>query len=127
MVKDGDVDGVGGGSLEHPRQWLSGRPEEARQPSWGTAKGRTHVDRAARPRPRTHARRGARPVARAPRRTRSPPGRGAAAARRAAPRPSRSRAARARHRSSRSSPFARVLWRGILSEGTVQDSGRGDK
>ncbi len=56
MVKGGDVGGFGGGSLEQPRQWLGAwwaglspwecraaqsrqaRPEEAHEPSWGTAK-----------------------------------------------------------------------------------------
>ena len=37
--------GIGGGSLEHPRQWLGAQwadwepSEEAQEPSWGTAKG----------------------------------------------------------------------------------------
>ena len=56
MVKGGDIGNLGGGSLEHPRQWLGaqwaglflgvpsrpeppgGAPEEAQEPSWGAAK-----------------------------------------------------------------------------------------
>ena len=40
-VKGGDMGGFGGCWLEHPRQWLGdqgSRPEEAQEPSWGTAK-----------------------------------------------------------------------------------------
>ena len=57
MVKRSEIGGFGGGYLEHPRQWLGAqwasllpwecraaqshqaRPEEAQEPSWGTAKG----------------------------------------------------------------------------------------
>ena len=56
MVEGVGIGGFGGGSLEHPRQWLGAqwaglflgvhaaqnrqmRPEEAQVPSWGTAKG----------------------------------------------------------------------------------------
>ena len=60
--------GFGGGSLEHPRQWLGAqwvglflgvrvaqsrqaRPEEAQKPSWGTAKGALRPCCRAPPRP----------------------------------------------------------------------------
>ena len=56
MVKGGEIGGFEAGWLEHPRQWLGtqwpgltlrvcrasqsqARPEEAQEPSWGTAKG----------------------------------------------------------------------------------------
>ena len=56
MVKGSEIGGFGGGELEHPKQWLGaggpasswecrtaqsrqGRSEEAKEPSWGTAKG----------------------------------------------------------------------------------------
>ena len=56
MVKGGGIDSFGGGSLEHPRQWLAAqwlglflgvyraaqsrqvRLDEAQEPSWDTAK-----------------------------------------------------------------------------------------
>eukprot|EP00964_Phaeocystis_antarctica_P033439 scaffold18964_cov33-Phaeocystis_antarctica.AAC.1 len=52
-VKGGEIDDLGGGWLEHPRQWLGrslprerrasqscqARPEEAQELSWGAAKG----------------------------------------------------------------------------------------
>ena len=56
MVKGGGIGSFGGGSLEHPRQWLAAqwlglflgvyraaqsrqvRLDEAQEPSWGTAK-----------------------------------------------------------------------------------------
>ena len=69
MVKGGEMGGLGGGELEHPRQWLGAqrpgfsperrviqscqaRPEEARGPTSGTAKG-GHFDHAASPAPQT--------------------------------------------------------------------------
>ena len=37
MVKGGEMGDFGGAWLEHPKQWLPGVPEEAQQPSWGSA------------------------------------------------------------------------------------------
>eukprot|EP00964_Phaeocystis_antarctica_P063357 scaffold38022_cov48-Phaeocystis_antarctica.AAC.3 len=65
MVKGGDIGDFGGGSLEHPKQWLcaqwaglalgvpscaqshEARPEEVQEPSW--ALPRLHFDHAAWP------------------------------------------------------------------------------